>query len=104
MNIFGKEYKRPKWIPLWLNIPFVVFLFFILSLFFFGENNYMKISKYKKQIHELKAEIKNNEDSTLVYEAKVKELHTDKSTLERMAREKYGMKRANEDVYATDIP
>ena len=35
---------------------------------------------------------------------KVNELNTDKETLERIAREKYGMKRHNEDVYKTDIP
>ena len=35
---------------------------------------------------------------------KVNELNTDRETLERIAREKYGMKRENEDVYITDIP
>ncbi len=104
MYILGKDYHRPKWIPRWLSIPFIVFAAFILTLLFFGENNYLKISRYKKQINALKTEIKANEDSAAVYEAKVKELNTDRQTLERIAREKYGMKRPNEDVYVTSIP
>ena len=69
-----------------------------------GENNYMRIYDYERQINELKAEIKANEDSAAMYEAKTRELNTDRETLERIAREKYGMKRANEEVFVTDIP
>ena len=39
-----------------------------------------------------------------MYEAKANELNTDKESLERLVREKYGMKRTNEEVYVTDIP
>ncbi|MBQ4367095.1 MAG: septum formation initiator family protein [Muribaculaceae bacterium] len=94
---------RPKWIPRWLNLPFVVFIVFVVLLLFTGENNYLKINSLKKQINELKAEIKANEDSAAVYDAKVQELNTDRESLEKIAREKYGMKRVNEDVYITDI-
>ena len=38
-----KDFKRPKWIPRWLNLPFLIFLGFIVSLLFFGDNNYLKI-------------------------------------------------------------
>ena len=96
--------QRPKWIPRWLNLPFVIFVAFILMLLFFGENNYMRINSYKQQINDLKAEIKANQDSAKIYEAKVRELHTDRETLEKIAREQYGMKRTNEEVFITDIP
>ena len=98
------QFQRPKWIPRWLNLPFIIFVAFILMLLFFGENNYMRINDYKKQINELKSEIKQNEDSARIYDAKVRELNTDHETLERIVREQYGMKRVNEDVYVTDIP
>lgn len=104
MEIFGKTYTRPKWIPRWLSLPLVVFVAFMLVLLFFGDNNYLEINSYKEQINQLKSEIKANEDSAALYETKVRELNTDRATLERTAREKYGMKRANEEVYATDIP
>lgn len=95
---------RPKWIPRWLNISFVIFIAFIVSLLFFGENNYMRINDYRQRIDDLKAEIKANEDTAAMYNAKVKELHTDRESLEKIAREQYGMKRAGEDVYITSEP
>lgn len=104
MADWNKYFKRPSWIPRWLNIPLLIFACFIVWLLFFGENNYMRINDYKKQINELKSEIKQNEDSARIYDAKVRELNTDHETLERIVREQYGMKRVNEDVYVTDIP
>ena len=100
MNI---KVKRPKWIPLLLSIPFLIFLAFIVMLLFFGENNYMEISKQKSEINKLNSQIKNMEDSAQYYERKYQALNTDKENLEKLARENYGMKRINEDVYITDI-
>ena len=102
MSFFN--FKRPTWIPRWLNIPLLIFVGFVVVLLFFGDNNYMRINKYRSQINDLKSQIKNNEDSAAMYEAKVNELNTDKESLERLVREKYGMKRVNEEVFITDIP
>ncbi|MBQ9585419.1 MAG: septum formation initiator family protein [Muribaculaceae bacterium] len=99
-----KKIKRPKWIPLWLSLPFVIFIAFIAMLLFFGDNNYMQINEQKKEIDKLNAQIKQQEDSAKYYEQKTQELNTDKETLEKLAREQYNMKRANEDVFITDIP
>ena len=98
------KFQRPKWIPRWLNIPLLIFVGFVVVLLFFGDNNYMRISKYRSQINDLKSQIKNNEDSAAIYDAKVNELNTDKESLECLVREKYGMKRINEEVFITDIP
>ena len=102
MSIFN--FQRPKWIPRWLNIPLLIFIAFVVLLLFFGENNYLRINKYRSEINELKSQIKNNLDSAAIYDSKVNELNTDNESLERLVREKYGMKRINEDVYITDIP
>lgn len=96
--------QRPKWIPRWLNIPLIIFIGFIVMLLFFGENNFVRTSKYRSQINELKSQIKTYEDSAMMYESKANELNTDNESLERLVREKYGMKRTNEEVYITDIP
>ena len=64
----------------------------------------MKSNHYTSEINKLKGDIQQNSDSAMYYVNKVNELNTDKETLERIAREKYGMKRHNEDVYKTDIP
>ena len=102
MSIFN--FQRPKWIPRWLNIPLLIFVGFVIVLLFFGDNNYMRINKYHSQINDLKSQIQNNKDSAAMYEAKINELNTDKESLERLVREKYGMKRTNEEVFITDIP
>lgn len=72
-------------------------------MLFFGEYNYMEISKQKSEINNLNAQIKSKEDSAMYYEKKFRELDTDKENLEKLAREQYGMKRTNEDVYKTNI-
>ncbi|MBQ3362796.1 MAG: septum formation initiator family protein [Muribaculaceae bacterium] len=96
--------QRPKWIPRWVNFPLLIFIAFVVVLVFFGENSFVRSSKYRKQINELKSQIKNYEDSASAYEVKVNELNTDNESLERLVREKYGMKRVNEEVYITEIP
>lgn len=102
MSIF--KFKRPKWIPRWVNIPLIIFLAFVVFLVFVGENSFRRTLNYRSQINELKSQIKNLEDSAAMYDAKVNELNTDNESLERLVREKYGMKRVNEEVYITDIP
>lgn len=98
------EWKRPKWIPRWINFPLLIFLVFVVLLIFVGDNSFVRSSKYRSQINELKSQIKNYEDSASAYEARINELNTDNESLERLVREKYGMKRTNEEVYITDIP
>ena len=95
---------RPKWVPSWVSFTFVAFVVSIGVMMFYGESSYVKSNNYTQQINQLKNEIKENRDSAAYYNQKVNELNTDKETLERIAREKYGMKRHNEDVYTTDIP
>ncbi len=98
------NFHRPKWIPRWLNIPLLIFIAFVVVLIFVGENSFTRTVEYRSQINELKSQIKNLEDSAAMYDAKVNELNTDKETLERLVREKYGMKRINEEVFITEIP
>lgn len=82
----------------------MAFVVFIGVMMFYGESSYLKSNHYTSEINKLKGDIQQNSDSAMYYVNKVNELNTDKETLERIAREKYGMKRHNEDVYKTDIP
>lgn len=95
---------KPKWVPEWVTFTFVVFVVFVVLMLFYGESSYLKSNEYTQQINELKQEIRENRDTAKVYKRKIEELNADKESLERIAREKYGMKRENEDVYVTDIP
>ena len=85
-------------------IPATIFVGFMVSLICCGDNNYVRSCSFTHDINDLKAEIKANEDSTAVYEQRVRELNTDRESLEKLAREKYGMKHENEDVYITPMP
>lgn len=98
------KFKRPSWIPRWVNLPFFLFLGFITLLLFFGDNNYMMIKDLYGQQSALNARIKAQQDSTAYFNAKLNALNTDRESLERLAREQYGMKRVNEEVFHTDIP
>ena len=95
---------RPKWVPSWVSFTFVAFVVFIGVMMFYGESSYLKSNHYTSEINKLKGDIQQNSDSAMYYVNKVNELNTDKERLEHIAREKYGMKRLNEDVYRTDIP
>ena len=95
---------RPKWVPSWVSFTFVAFVVFIGVMMFYGESSYVKSNHYTSEINKLKGDIQQNSDSAMYYVNKVNELNTDKETLERIAREKYGMERHNEYVYKTDNP
>lgn len=93
-----------RWIPRWLSLPLIIIVAFLVVMIFFGDNSYLKSKEYSRKIDELNKEIKANKDSAEYYRKKSRELNTDRETLEKIAREQYGMKRENEDVYITEIP
>lgn len=81
------------------NKFFIVSVAFLVWLIFFDQNNIisqLKLSRKLKQLHQQKEyyenEIRSNEKATL-------ELMNDTEQLEKYAREKYLMKKDNEDIY-----
>lgn len=93
---------RPQWIPRWLSLPLVIVIAFLVWMLVASDNNFVKTHALKEEINTLKAEIKAKQDSAHYYERKVNELNTDAETLERIAREQYGMRKENEEVYKTN--
>lgn len=96
--------ERPKWIPRWLHLPFVLFVIFIVWMLAVGDNNFVNTHALKAESNDIKAELQAMNDSVAYYEQKVEELNTDPETLEKIAREQYGMRKNNEEVFITDIP
>jgi len=84
-------------IPSWLrNKYFLTLTGFIVWILFFDERDLFTIRHYRQELRELQqskdyytAEIKSNQDKLQITPA----------TLEKAAREKYYMKRDNEDLY-----
>ncbi|MEG0010641.1 MAG: septum formation initiator family protein [Muribaculaceae bacterium] len=86
-----------------MSLPLVIIVVFLVIILFFHENSYIKSLTYGQTISEMKQEIQENIDSAKYYERKVQELNTDPESLEKLAREQYHMKSANEDIYITNI-
>jgi len=84
-------------IPSWLrNKYFLTLTGFIIWMLFFDERDFFTIQRYRNELKELQqskdyysAEIKSNQDK----------LQITPLSLEKTAREKYYMKRDNEDLY-----
>ncbi len=91
------------WLRVLLNIPLLIVVGTIIVASVWGDNSYSKRVGYQKRITQLESEIRQNNDSAAYYARKAVELNSDPETLEKIAREQYGMKRDNEEVFITDI-
>lgn len=94
--------RRPLW-KIVLTSPLLAIIPITVFFMFFSDNNYLNNTENYEEISDLQAEIKMNIDSANYYEAKAAALSTNKESLEKIAREQYGMKRDNEEVYITSI-
>ena len=81
------------------NLWIVVVVAFGVYITFFSYYNYFRSMEYDARIKDLKAQIKECDDSTAVYRERLRLLESDHETLERIVREEYLMKRENEDLY-----
>ncbi len=75
---------------------------FIVWMYFFDENNYRNHAKFNKEIKELEKSISIYKTKIANDESMIKRLQ-DSLQLERFAREKYLLKKKNEDVYIIDV-
>ena len=88
-----------KILRIFINKYFIVTLAFLVWMAFFDSDNYINRRKLNEKLSTLRKEkqfyLKEiNNDSVLTIR-----LQTDSLALEKLAREKYQMKRDNEDVY-----
>ena len=81
------------------NLWIVVVVAFGVYITFLSDYNYVRSMEYDARIKDLKAQIKECDDSTAVYRERLRLLESDHETLERIVREEYLMKRENEDLY-----
>lgn len=77
----------------------VVTLIFLIIVGVLDENSWLRRLSHQREIAELKAEIEKythqyEEDSRML-----EELNNNPEAIEKIAREKYLMKRSNEDIY-----
>jgi len=77
----------------------ITFILFLAWMMFFDQNDWLSQYKTRQNLQETKDNIAFLEKEIVVMESKYEALNNDPSALEKFAREKYRMKRANEDLY-----
>ncbi|HRH66289.1 MAG TPA: septum formation initiator family protein [Bacteroidia bacterium] len=77
----------------------LTFLGFLVWLSFFDRNDFITTGSYRQKLKELKNEKAYFEEEILKNRAYLNDLQTNRDNLEKYGREKYFMKRDNEDVF-----
>ena len=90
----------------WNKIPsyfrnkyFITVLVFVIWMLFFDQNNMISQYRLNNKVNELKEEKAYYKQEIKKDRKAAMELKTNKKTLERYAREKYLMKRDDEDIF-----
>jgi cell division protein FtsB len=81
------------------NKFFLVTVAFVIWMIFFDKNDLFSQYEYHQQLDKLKQEQEFYKTETEKVNKDLNELTSDKAKLEKFAREKYLMKKDNEDVF-----
>lgn len=95
----GKVLEIYNFIKTRINKYWLVILFFVIVTFFIGESTIAKRISYNSQIKQLESEIKYYTKEKIENEERLKALHSDNESLEKLAREQYQMTKANEELF-----
>ena len=97
-----KQLKKNKFVKFVTNRYVIILIIFTIWMLFFDENSYLVHKEFDKEIDELETAIdfykKKIEEDKLT----IKSLE-DSLQIEKFAREKYLMKRENEDIYIIEF-
>lgn len=86
-------------IDLFKNKYFLCTIAFLVWMIFFDKNDLFSQYQYRQQLTKLKHDRDFYQKETAQVTTELHELDSDKSELEKFAREKYLMKKDNEDVF-----
>ena len=88
-----------KILRFFINKYFLTTLAFVVWLVFFDSNNVLTNRRTRDKLNALRKDKKFYKDEIKKDSILIQKLHSDTLELERLAREKYLMKKDNEDVY-----
>ncbi|MDE5677776.1 MAG: septum formation initiator family protein [Phocaeicola sp.] len=92
-----------KLLTIWNYIRYhkymITVLTFLVVIGFLDENSWLQRIKYRSEISMLNSEIEKYKRQYEKDTEQLKELTTNPEYLEKIAREKYLMKKSNEDIY-----
>ncbi|WP_317131354.1 FtsB family cell division protein [Mucilaginibacter ginsenosidivorax] len=96
---FKEPISMKRLINLFKNKFFLVTLAFLIWMIFFDKNDLFSQYEYRTQVNKLKKERDFYKAQTDQVTKELNELTSNPQQLEKFAREKYLMKKDNEDVY-----
>lgn len=96
------KYKNNAIVKIITNIFVLILVPFIIWMFFFDDNSYIVHKKFNTEIDELEHTISFYESKIKEHKSTIEKLQ-DSIELERFAREKYLMKKENEEVYIIEF-
>jgi cell division protein FtsB len=88
-----------KILPILKNKFFLVGVFFVVWIVFFDVNRLVSVFRHRAELREVKNEKKYLEEQISNNKYQLHLFKTDKKALEKFAREKYLMKKDDEDVF-----
>jgi cell division protein FtsB len=94
--------ERSRVARILLNKYFIVTLAFLLIVLFIDNNNAIKWIGNKYKIHQQERLIKQYHRDIQSTDAKIKELTSDRDSLERYAREHYYFQKEGEEVFIVE--
>jgi cell division protein FtsB len=87
-------------IPAWLRNKFLIsFVAFAVWMLFFDERDIFSLTHHRQELKELQQSKKYYTEEINKESAELEKLKNNPATLEKYAREKYYMKRDNEDLF-----
>jgi len=89
---------------LFKNKYFIISFAFVIWMIFFDRNDLFSQYQYRSQLNKLKKERDFYQKETDKVKKDLEELTTDPQKLEKFAREKYLMRKNNEDVFVIVHP
>jgi cell division protein FtsB len=98
-NIFQRAWIPEALKPYVYNRYMFTFLGFLVWLTFFDKHDFILQHSYRNKLSDLKHERDYYMEQIEKNKAEMQELFTNNKNLEKFAREKYYMKRDNEDVF-----
>lgn len=99
---FLKNLRNNSVFKILTNVFVIILVPFIIWMLFFDDNSYLTHRKFNKEIKDLEKTISFYEAKIAKDKETIKKLE-DSLELERFAREKYLMKKENEDIYIIEF-
>ena len=96
-----KELKEKKWFKVFTNTYILVLTIFVIWMLFFDTNSFLIHRELQKEINKLE-EQKDFLKKEIEKDKKLLNELNDPKALEKYAREKYYMKKENEEVFLID--